>query len=91
LLILLNAACLAGRNKYQFDSLWCDPAGARTPIYRTRGEHDNHYTIDAVWNKKEEMFSGKEIIRVLNKRQIRTKQYFKRNEKNTPPHFMIDN
>ena len=26
---------------YQFDSLWFDPIG-------TRGEHANHYTIDAV-------------------------------------------
>ena len=28
-------------NIYQFDSIWFDPIG-------TRGEHANHYTIDAV-------------------------------------------
>jgi len=36
LLLLLNAASLAEKNKYQFNSLW--------------GEHANHYTIDAVTN-----------------------------------------
>jgi hypothetical protein len=31
-------------------SLWFDPIRAQTAIYRTRGEHANHYTIDAVKN-----------------------------------------
>jgi hypothetical protein len=29
-------------------SHWFDPTGARTKIYRIRGEHVNHYTTDGV-------------------------------------------
>ena len=48
LLLLLSAACLVEKNKYQFDSLWLDPTRAQFTIYHTQGEHANHYTTDAV-------------------------------------------
>ena len=35
-------------NKYQFYSLWFDLIGLELTIYRTRGEHANHYVNDAV-------------------------------------------
>jgi hypothetical protein len=41
LLFLLNAACLAEKNKYQFYSLWFDPTGART--------HDLPHSRRARW------------------------------------------
>jgi hypothetical protein len=37
-------------NKYQFYSLWFDPTGFELTIYRTRIEHINNYTTDAVDN-----------------------------------------
>ena len=41
LIFLLNAACLAEKNKYQFYSLWLDPTGART--------HDLPHSRRARW------------------------------------------
>jgi hypothetical protein len=35
-------------NKYQFHSLWFDPTRFEPTIYRTWGEHANHYATDAV-------------------------------------------
>ena len=32
------------RNKYHLHSVWFDPTGLKHTIYRTQGEHDNHYT-----------------------------------------------
>jgi hypothetical protein len=32
------------RNKYKMHSVWFDPTGLKHTIYRTQGEHDNHYT-----------------------------------------------
>jgi hypothetical protein len=44
------------RNQYQFYSVGLTRPGLEPTIYRTRGEHVNHYTIDAVcafiWTKK---------------------------------------
>ena len=51
--LLLNAAYLAGSNKYQFHSHWLDPTGLEPTIYCTWGEHANHYTTDSVISKKE--------------------------------------
>ena len=48
LLLLLNAACIVGKQKYQFYSPWFDPTRARTQDLLTQGEHANHYTTDAV-------------------------------------------
>jgi hypothetical protein len=43
-----NQSLLLLLNNYQFYSLWFDPTGLEPTIYRTRGEHTNHYTTDAV-------------------------------------------
>ena len=53
LLLFLNDACLAEKQQIPIlYRLWFDPTGARThklaTIYRTRGEHANHYAADAV-------------------------------------------
>jgi hypothetical protein len=48
LLLLLSAACLVEKNKYQFYSLWLDPTRAQFTIYHTQAEHANHYTTDVV-------------------------------------------
>ena len=47
LLFLLNAACLAEKQQiYNFIVL--TRPGLEPTIYRTRGEHANHYATDAV-------------------------------------------
>jgi len=44
LLLVLTAGCLSEKQQVSIlQSLWLKP-----PIYRTRGEHTNHYTTDAV-------------------------------------------
>ena len=49
LLFLLNAASLVESNKYLFYSLcFHTRSGLEPTIYRTRGEHANYYTMDAV-------------------------------------------
>jgi hypothetical protein len=40
-------------NKYQFYSLCFDSIGLKPTIYSPRGEHANHYTIDAVGPAKQ--------------------------------------
>ena len=49
LLFLLNAACSARSNTYQFHSFWFDPMGFEPTIYHTAGEYANHYTTNVVW------------------------------------------
>jgi hypothetical protein len=49
LLFLLNAACLAEKQQiYNFIVFVLTRPGLEPTIYRTRGEHANHYATDAV-------------------------------------------
>ena len=51
LLFLLNAACLAEKKQIPIlKSLVFNRPGLEPTIYRTRGEHVNHYTTNAVRN-----------------------------------------
>jgi hypothetical protein len=45
LLLLLSAACLTEKQQIP---IGLTPPGLEPTIYRTRGEHANHYTTDAV-------------------------------------------
>jgi hypothetical protein len=47
-LFLLNAACLAESNKYQFDRLHFWPDWGSSPHPTVLWEHDNHYTTDVL-------------------------------------------
>ena len=51
-IVQLTAACLAEKQQIPIlYSLWFDATGGGEPtIYRTRGEHANHYATDAVSN-----------------------------------------
>ena len=62
LLFLLNAACLAEKQKYQFYSLWCDQTGAQThdlPHSRQLSSicksklFTNNYTFSSMFTWKE--------------------------------------
>jgi len=48
LLFLLNTACLVQNQKYEIYSLWFDPTGVESTMYRTWDEQANHYTNDTV-------------------------------------------
>ena len=53
LLFLLNAERLAEKQQIPISKSWFDPTRLKPTIYRTRGEHANHYATDAVnliWN-----------------------------------------
>jgi hypothetical protein len=48
LLFLLNAGCLAEKQQIQILVFGLTQPGLEPTIYRTPGEHANHYTTDAV-------------------------------------------
>ena len=48
LLFLLNAACLAEKQQINITVFGLTRLGPEPTIYRTRGEHANHYATDAV-------------------------------------------
>ena len=48
LLLLLKAACSAGSNRTNFIVFGLTQSGFEPTIYRSRGKHAIHYTIDAV-------------------------------------------
>jgi hypothetical protein len=51
-IFLLYAACFAEKKQIPiFFSFGLTRLGLELAIYRTRGEHSNHYTTDAVFNK----------------------------------------
>ena len=47
LLLLLNAACLAEKQQIPVSVFGVTRLGLKPTIYRTWGEHANHYTTDA--------------------------------------------